>query len=57
MGKIISSKVDLNFKNIFNYVWDVLEADEHQPVTDETLIHDLIDNYRLYQFTNKKEEK
>lgn len=57
MGKIISSKVDLNFKNIFNYVWDVLEADEYQPVTDETLIHDLIDNYRLYEFTNKKEEK
>ena len=56
-SKIFLDKKEYNIDGINEDVFETLELDACFPVTHEKIIESLINNYELYKFINKKDDK
>ena len=56
-SKIFLDKKEYNIDGLIDDVFETLELDACFPVTREGIIESLINNYELYKFINKKDDK
>ena len=56
-SKIFLDKKEYNIDGLIDDVFETLELDASFPITRENIIESLINNYELYKFINKKDDK
>ena len=56
-SKIFLDKKEYNIDELIDDVFESLELDAYFPITRESIIESLINNYELYKFINKKDDK